>query len=361
MPAIEFDSVCKRYGNGAYAVQDFTARFEDGEFICILGPSGCGKSSTVRMLAGLERVSSGEIRADGRRLNETPPQARNAAMVFENYALYPHLDAFGNIAMPLRARRVPEAEIRERVLQAARTLRIEALLDRRPAQLSGGQRQRVSIGRAIVRSPDFFLMDEPLGHLEAYLRVELRIEIRAIQKRYGVTTLYVTHDQEEAAALADRAVVMSHGRIQQIGTFLDLLDRPANLTVAEFVGEPPMNILDATADGAGIRLGPAVLPLTGAGAAAVRGAASPATKLGIRPPDVEVSGPDGAELTGHVLVCEPQGHHVIMRAETPLGRVSAIIDRSLQPGEAVGLRFDRSRLHLFGADGRAILHGLGES
>jgi multiple sugar transport system ATP-binding protein len=193
MAQVAFDNVTKLYADGTVAVDNFDLDVPDGEFLCVLGPSGCGKSSTIRMLAGLEEVSKGEIRIGGRRVNERTAQQRDAAMVFENYALYPHLNSFENIAMPLRARRFREEKIQKLVHDVASTLKIDDLLDRMPAKLSGGQRQRVAIGRAIIRSPQLFLMDEPLGHLEAYLRVELRAEIRALQERLKVTTLYVTH------------------------------------------------------------------------------------------------------------------------------------------------------------------------
>lgn len=243
MARIEFIGVSKIYADGTPAVQDLDLVIEDNEFLCLLGPSGCGKSSTVRMLAGLESVSRGAIHLDGRRINEIPPQQRNAAMVFENYALYPHLSVYNNLAMPLRAQGMRRAEIDDKVREAASLLRISDLLRKRPGQLSGGEKQRVGIGRAIVRHPAMFLMDEPLGHLEAYLRVEFRAEIRRLHEQLGVTTIYVTHDQEEAAATADRIAIMRSGSLQQVGTIEDLMDRPCNRFVGEFIGEIPMNFL----------------------------------------------------------------------------------------------------------------------
>ena len=198
------------------------------------------------MLAGLESVTAGDLLLDRQRINDVPPQGRDMAMVFENYALYPHLSVFDNIAMPLVARGRPRAEIRERVRQVAETLKITEHLTKRPHKLSGGQRQRVALGRAIVRTPKMFLMDEPLGHLEAYLRVQLRAEVRRLHERLGATTVYITHDQEEAAAISDRIAVMNNGRLQQVGTLLDLLDRPVNRFVAEFIGNLPINVLPAT-------------------------------------------------------------------------------------------------------------------
>src|SRR5215471_11852414 len=203
MPRIEFKRVSKTYPDGTCALTDLNLTVEDGELLCLLGPSGCGKSSTIRALAGLETVSEGVILADNNRIDHLPPRVRDCAMIFENYALYPHLTAFENIAMPLRARRLPVPEIKRRVMEIAQMLHIEPLMERRPRQLSGGEKQRVGIGRALIREPAMFLMDEPLGHLEAYLRIELRAEIRRLQERLGITTIYVTHDQEEAAAIAD--------------------------------------------------------------------------------------------------------------------------------------------------------------
>src|SRR5687768_16780719 len=261
MPRVEFRRVGKVYGDGTQAVADLDLVVHDREFLCILGPSGCGKSSTLLMLAGLETVSSGYLLLDQRPINDVPPQHRDMAMVFENYALYPHLRVFDNIAMPLVARRRPQAEIAERVRQVADTLRIADLLTKRPHTLSGGQRQRVALGRAIVRTPQMFLMDEPLGHLEAYLRVQLRAEVRRLHERLGATTVYITHDQEEAAAISDRIAVMNNGRLQQIGTLLDLLDRPANRFVAEFIGALPINMLPAALADTGLRVASALLPL----------------------------------------------------------------------------------------------------
>src|SRR6516165_9762531 len=243
MPRVEFQNINKTYADGTRAVVDLDLIVQDGEFLCVLGPSGCGKSSTLRMLAGLESVSSGTILLDGHPINNVPPQARDMAMVFENYALYPHLKVFDNIAMPLLAQRRPRDEIRQRVKAVAELLRITEHLNKRPQALSGGQRQRVALGRAIVRRPRMFLMDEPLGHLEADLRVQLRAEVRRLHERLGATTVYITHDQEEAEAVSDRIAVMNAGRLQQIGSLLDLLDRPANRFVAEFIGSLPINVL----------------------------------------------------------------------------------------------------------------------
>src|SRR5688572_6372238 len=284
MPRVEFRKVNKTYPDGTRAVIDLDLTVADGAFLCLLGPSGCGKSSTLRMLAGLELITYGDLLLDGNRINEVPAPSRDMAMVFENYALYPHLRVFDNIAMPLVARRVPRAEIRTRVHQVAQTLHITQHLTKRPQLLSGGERQRVALGRAIVRTPRLFLMDEPLGHLEAYLRVQLRAEIRRLHERLRATTVYITHDQEEAAAVSDRIVVMNAGRIQQSGTLIDLLDRPANRFVAEFIGNLPINLLDAalTENGNALQIGPTLLPLSPQQRARLQGVDGGFT-FGIRP------------------------------------------------------------------------------
>lgn len=359
MPRVEFRGICKTYPDGTRAVADLDLVVEDREFLCVLGPSGCGKSSTLRMLAGLEDVTSGDLLLDGKRVNDVPAQARDMAMVFENYALYPHLRVFDNIAMPLVARGRPGAEIRERVRQVAETLRITEHLAKRPHTLSGGQRQRVALGRAIVRTPRMFLMDEPLGHLEAYLRVQLRAEVRRLHERLGATTVYITHDQEESAAVSDRIAVMAGGRLQQLGTLLDLLDRPVNRFVAEFIGDLPINILPATLAEGGLRVGPAVLPLASWQADALKQGNGHDLSFGIRPQDVTpADGPGSATVTGEVTLLEPQGSRTVVIAETPAGRVSAVVasHAAPPPGAPTHFRFDMERAHLFAADGINLFH-----
>jgi multiple sugar transport system ATP-binding protein len=358
MVQVCFDRVSKLYADGTTAVDALDLDVADGEFLCVLGPSGCGKSSTIRMLAGLEDVSLGEIRIDGRRVNEVSPQRRDAAMVFENYALYPHLSSFDNIAMPLRARGAKPDEIARLVRDVAATLKIGELLQRRPAKLSGGQRQRVAIGRAIIRSPRLFLMDEPLGHLEAYLRVELRAEIRALQERLQVTTLYVTHDQEEAAAVADKVAIMAHGKLQQSGRFLDALERPANVFVASFIGEPPMNFFEIAAltetgigfAGAEIAFGAPVMAMLG------RATARPLT-LGVRPQDFEICAVEDGDVRGQVLLVQPQGRNAIVFVE--IGEATLVLQssRRVGKGETLGVRLNRDKIHVFDATGLAVVHG----
>ena len=254
MAEIVLDRVTKSYPNGATAVKDLSITIADGEFIILVGPSGCGKSTTLNMIAGLEEISSGELRIGGDRVNEKAPKDRDIAMVFQSYALYPHMTVRQNIAFPLTLAKVKKAEITEKVEETAKILDLTDFLDRKPAQLSGGQRQRVAMGRAIVRDPKAFLMDEPLSNLDAKLRVQMRSEIARLQNRLGTTTVYVTHDQTEAMTLGDRVVVLLGGVAQQIGTPEELYHRPANLFVAGFIGSPAMNFFPATMTDVGVRL-----------------------------------------------------------------------------------------------------------
>ncbi|OBG61224.1 MULTISPECIES: ABC transporter ATP-binding protein [unclassified Mycobacterium] len=254
MAEIVLDHVSKSYPDGAVAVQDLSITIADGEFLILVGPSGCGKTTTLNMIAGLEDISSGELRIGGERVNEKAPRDRDIAMVFQSYALYPHMTVRQNIAFPLTLAKMKKAEIAQKVAETAKTLDLTELLDRKPAQLSGGQRQRVAMGRAIVRHPKAFLMDEPLSNLDAKLRVQMRGEIARLQKRLGTTTVYVTHDQTEAMTLGDRVVVMHGGVAQQIGTPDELYEHPANLFVAGFIGSPAMNFFPATLTGIGLKL-----------------------------------------------------------------------------------------------------------
>jgi multiple sugar transport system ATP-binding protein len=254
MAEIVLDKVSKSYPNGAVAVKDLSITIADGEFIILVGPSGCGKSTTLNMIAGLEDISSGELSIGGERVNEKAPKDRDIAMVFQSYALYPHMTVRQNIAFPLTLAKMGKADIAAKVEETAKILDLTELLDRKPAQLSGGQRQRVAMGRAIVRNPKAFLMDEPLSNLDAKLRVQMRAEIARLQNKLGTTTVYVTHDQTEAMTLGDRVVVMLGGVAQQIGTPDELYNRPANLFVAGFIGSPAMNFFPATLTDVGVRL-----------------------------------------------------------------------------------------------------------
>ena len=253
MSSLTFNGVWKRYG-AVDAVKDLSMEIRDGEFICILGPSGCGKSSSLRMVAGLEFISDGDILIDDQRINDLEPRDRDIAMVFESYALYSNKTVYENLANPLRLRKTGKDEIDRRVREAARILEIEKLLDRRPSQLSGGQKQRTAIGRCLVREPKLFLFDEPIAHLDAKLRARMRGELKHIQRTLGTTTIYVTHDQLEGMSMADRIAVMRDGVLQQLGTPYEVFNEPANVWVATFVGEPPMNILAGDLESADDRL-----------------------------------------------------------------------------------------------------------
>ncbi|MFV0465347.1 MAG: ABC transporter ATP-binding protein [Lachnospiraceae bacterium] len=246
MASLSLKNICKVYPNGFEAVKDFNLEVDDKEFIIFVGPSGCGKSTTLRMVAGLEEISSGELSIDGKVMNDVEPKDRDIAMVFQNYALYPHMTVFDNMAFGLKLRKVPKAEIKEKVDEAARILDLGKLLDRKPKALSGGQRQRVAMGRAIVRHPKVFLMDEPLSNLDAKLRVQMRTEIAALHQRLGATIIYVTHDQTEAMTLGTRIVVLKDGIIMQVDSPQKLYNEPNNLFVAGFIGSPQMNFADAT-------------------------------------------------------------------------------------------------------------------
>ncbi|MFA4087847.1 ABC transporter ATP-binding protein [Mycobacteroides chelonae] len=254
MAEIVLDQVSKTYADGSAAVQDVSLNIADGEFIILVGPSGCGKSTTLNMIAGLEDISSGELTIAGERVNEKAPKDRDIAMVFQSYALYPHMTVRQNIAFPLTLTKMSKADVNAKVEEAAKILDLTDYLDRKPANLSGGQRQRVAMGRAIVRSPKAFLMDEPLSNLDAKLRVQMRTEIARLQKRLGTTTVYVTHDQTEAMTLGDRVVVLRAGKVQQVGAPQELYDTPANLFVAGFIGSPAMNFFPATLTDIGVQL-----------------------------------------------------------------------------------------------------------
>jgi multiple sugar transport system ATP-binding protein len=324
MASITLDHVGKVYPDGTVAVDDLSLEVEDGEFIVFVGPSGCGKTTALRMIAGLEDITSGAIRIGERIVNDLEPRARDVAMVFQNYALYPHMDVFDNMAFGLRMRKVPKPERRTKVEAAAQTLALADLLARKPGQLSGGQRQRVAMGRAIVREPQVFLMDEPLSNLDAKLRVQMRAEIARIQHEFGTTTIYVTHDQIEAMTMGDRVAVMRKGELQQLDAPQRLYDRPANLFVATFIGSPSMNVLQGTLEEVDgrltVRLGRDTLELpdeTRERAAALREYRGRAIAVGIRPENLSdaVSGAKGGVLRGIARVTEALGSEVLAHVD----------------------------------------------
>lgn len=356
MTHVALKNVSKNYPDGTAAVSDLNLDIQSGELLCVLGPSGCGKSSTLRMIAGLEEVSAGRIEVDGRNIVGVPARERDIAMVFENYALYPHLNVFDNIAMPLVARRTPREEIRKRVHRIAETMGIVPILTRRPSKLSGGQRQRVSLARAMVRRPKMFLMDEPLGHLEEYLRIELRREIRALHEATGGTTFYITHDQQEAAAVSDRIAVMSNGVLQQVGTMPELIARPANLFVAEFVGEPPISLFGnvRVTDGR-LVLGDHSLQLPERLAAACRRVLP--VSAGIRPANFSIVSSEAEGLSAIARSVQPMGELGAVICETPVGEATALAATVSLPseGDRVRLRPDPAHVHLFDAGGTNLL------
>jgi multiple sugar transport system ATP-binding protein len=319
----------------------------DGEFVVLVGPSGCGKSTLLRMIAGLENITGGEIAIGGRVVNNVPPKDRDIAMVFQNYALYPHMTVRENMAFSMMLAKAQRKVMEEEVQRAAKILGLGVLLDRYPRQLSGGQRQRVAMGRAIVRHPQVFLFDEPLSNLDAKLRVQMRSEIRELQQRLATTTIYVTHDQIEAMTMGDQIVVMNAGRIEQTGAPLALYDRPANLFVAGFIGSPAMNLLPGRVEGGAFRTdGGAVLPLP-------PGAPASATTYGIRPEHL-LLGDDGVEAT--IVVVEPTGSETQVNlriGETAL--MGAFRERIAgRPGDKLRVKPDLGLVHLFGADGRRL-------
>lgn len=354
MASVHISSVWKYYGK-TEAVRDLNLDCRDGEFMCILGPSGCGKSSTLRMLAGLEHISAGDIHFGERRVNDLPPKDRDIAMVFENYALYPHKSVYDNIANSLRLRGLDKSTIDQKVKKAAALLEIDQLLDRRPVELSGGQKQRTAIGRAIVREPELFLFDEPIAHLDAKLRAHMRGELKLMQRELGTTMIYVTHDQLEALSMADRVAVMHEGVLQQFGTPQEIYNQPVNEWVAGFIGEPPMNFLDcALVDESGeilLRHADFTNALTAQQVALIR-SKSPggAVRLGLRPDEISITTASDADaIPARVLVTEPLGGDMLV--DVALGDSKLLVktkpDFQADMGDDCYLTFDRERWHIF--------------
>jgi multiple sugar transport system ATP-binding protein len=354
---VRLEGVIKKYEGGPQVIHGIDLEIRRGEFVVFVGPSGCGKSTLMRMVAGLEGISGGTISIEGRVVNDLPPRERDIAMVFQDYALYPHKSVYDNLAFGLKLRKTPAPEITRRVNDAAAILKISHLLERKPRALSGGQRQRVAMGRAIVRNAKLFLFDEPLSNLDALLRSEMRTEIKKLHQRIGATTIYVTHDQVEAMTLAERIVVLDGGRIMQVGTPEDIYQRPVSRFVAGFTGSPPMNFLKATlevrADGAAIVTGDSTLPVPPSLRAGVQGMHGRAVEFGIRPEDIRLAphGADSAALPATVVVAEPLGAETLVTFQCAAGELIARLPPSvrLAPGDTLPLALDMDKLHLFDA------------
>ncbi|NLB65163.1 MAG: sn-glycerol-3-phosphate ABC transporter ATP-binding protein UgpC [Lentisphaerae bacterium] len=369
MATVRLEHVTKVFEGGVTAVHDANLEIGDREFMVLVGPSGCGKSTLLRMISGLEEVTRGTVYIDGRAVNDVPPKDRDIAMVFQNYALYPHMTVYNNMAFGLKLRKYPKVEIKRRVMEAADILGLENYLERKPKALSGGQRQRVAVGRAIVRKPKAFLFDEPLSNLDAKMRVQMRAEITKLHQQLQSTMIYVTHDQIEAMTMGDRIVVMKDGLIQQVDRPLDLYNRPANRFVAGFIGSPPMNFFAGT-----VRRGAAGL-MFDAGAFQVAVAADAADRLaghegqpvvlGVRPEDVDErdsasnAAPDRV-LSARVEIIEQMGAEIYLHARAGEHNLTARVAASCrrQVGEQVDMVLDMDRAHYFcGEDGKSLLRG----
>jgi multiple sugar transport system ATP-binding protein len=371
MASVSLRGVRKVYESGFVAVEDATFDVSDGEFVVLVGPSGCGKSTTLRMIAGLESITAGELRIGDRLVNDVPSSERDIAMVFQNYALYPHMTVYENMAFALRLRNEPKAEIDRRVREAGEILHIGPILDRKPRQLSGGQRQRVAVGRAIVRHPRVFLFDEPLSNLDAKLRVQTRKEIARLHRQLAATMIYVTHDQVEAMTMGDRIVVMSAGHIRQIGAPLELYENPANQFVAGFIGSPAMNFIAGRIedgnDTVAIRAAGDSLsvPLPASSRAQLAHVTDGRIVIGVRPEDIYLEGasvlpPDVVQADAIVDAVEPMGNEVFVYARTGESELVARVEpnRLPRPEEKLRILLDRRRLHYFDATTGAAIPGL---
>jgi multiple sugar transport system ATP-binding protein len=341
MASVEIRDVQKAYGS-VQVIHGVSVEIQDGEFVILVGPSGCGKSTLLRMVAGLENISGGEIRIGSRVVNDMAPKDRDIAMVFQNYALYPHMTVADNMAFSLMLKKAPKSDIAAKVNRAAEILGLTKLLDRYPRQLSGGQRQRVAMGRAIVRDPQVFLFDEPLSNLDAKLRVSMRGEIKALHQRLKTTTVYVTHDQIEAMTMADKIVVMHDGVVEQVGAPLELYDRPANLFVAGFIGSPAMNFINGQITASGFRVGKLTLPIKEAPA----GSAGRPARYGIRPEHFRLTG-DGIPV--EVIVTEPTGSETQLVGKLEGQEITCVFRERItaKPGEIIRVAPETNNVHLF--------------
>nr|WP_314262217.1 sn-glycerol-3-phosphate ABC transporter ATP-binding protein UgpC [uncultured Devosia sp.] len=362
MAGLNLKSIHKNYGE-VPVIKGVDLDIEHGEFVVFVGPSGCGKSTLLRMIAGLEDITEGELYIGDKLCNEVEPRDRGIAMVFQSYALYPHMSVYDNVGFGLKLARTPKDERDQKIREAARILKMEPLLDRKPGQLSGGQRQRVAIGRAIVRKPEVFLFDEPLSNLDAALRVDMRMEISKLHKELGATMIYVTHDQVEAMTLADKIVVLNAGLVQQVGSPIELYQRPANLFVAGFIGSPKMNFVPVTVDrvegGKVTVTGQDVVNLT-LEADTSRIKQGDTLTLGVRPHDLATA-PTGGSVVGRVGLVERLGNETIVSLELPSGANWLAVlddDQPLQRGESLALTADPEKAILFDADGISLLRPL---
>ncbi len=368
MASLSLQHINKTYPNGFQAVKDFNLEIEDKEFIIFVGPSGCGKSTTLRMIAGLEEISGGTFKIGDKVMNDVEPKDRDIAMVFQNYALYPHMTVYDNMAFGLKLRKVPKDQIDKAVSEAARILDLEKLLDRKPKALSGGQRQRVAMGRAIVRNPKVFLMDEPLSNLDAKLRVQMRIEISKIHQRLGATIIYVTHDQTEAMTLGTRIVVMKDGVVQQVDTPQHLYEQPGNLFVAGFMGSPQMNFLDAQIAEKGgdlvAKVGEydVVIPAAKAKVLKDGGYVGKTVVLGIRPEDIHdsqmfIEASPSAPMTSTVKVYELLGAEVFLYFDVNGTQVTARVDprTNSKTGDTIKFAFDMEKSHFFDKETELVI------
>jgi multiple sugar transport system ATP-binding protein len=363
LATVTFDHLYKRFGDDVVAVNDLNLEIGDGEFICLVGPSGCGKTTALRCVAGLEDISDGRLLIGDRVVNNVAPKDRDIAMVFQSYALYPHMTVYDNLAFGLKLRKINKQDIDRRVKEAAEILGLERFLDRKPRALSGGQRQRVALGRAIVREPSVFLMDEPLSNLDAKLRVQTRAEIARLHQRLGTTTIYVTHDQVEAMTMGDRIAVMRDGLLQQIGSPQELYDHPVNIFVAGFIGSPSMNFATATADGKDLVLGGVKLELTGQQARAADSRPDGANVLiGFRPEHIELANGQSAEAVrfpAKVDVVEYLGNEELIHAQTEGNEIVALLpsDKKVVVGDTVNFTVPMDKLHIFDPESEKTLAG----
>ncbi|ANB58821.1 ABC transporter family protein [Anoxybacillus sp. B7M1] len=356
MAELRLEHIYKIYDNNVTAVKDFNLHIQEKEFIVFVGPSGCGKSTTLRMIAGLEEISKGDLYIDGKRMNDVAPKDRDIAMVFQNYALYPHMSVYDNMAFGLKLRKFPKAEIDRRVREAARILGLEQYLDRKPKALSGGQRQRVALGRAIVRDAKVFLMDEPLSNLDAKLRVQMRSEIAKLHQRLETTTIYVTHDQTEAMTMATRLVVMKDGVIQQVGTPKEVYEKPENIFVGGFIGSPAMNFLRGTLEDGQFVTGSVTIGIPEGKMKMLReqGYVNKEVILGIRPEDfhdepVFIEASPTTKIIANVEVAELLGAETMVYSQINGQEIVARIDArtEIKPGEQIELALDMNKAHFF--------------